>query len=100
MLFAGANAFAVTATASGAVTSIYTYGDGSVLVTGINFPTGTCSHNSGVYIEGANPALSRLLATILTAKASGLSISVNAKVDGCWYPTITADSTTYIILGS
>jgi hypothetical protein len=99
LLFASSNVVAATGSGSGTIQYVYTYGDGSVLVTGFAFPGASCNNNSGFYIESTHPHFARLMATILTAKASGQSIIVNAKIDNCWYPTITADTSTYIVLG-
>jgi len=98
LLFSQA-ASAVIGSASGTVAYIYTYGDGSVLVTGPYFASGTCSNNGGFYIPATHPNLSRILATVVLAKASGLEVSVAAKTDSCWYPTITTDASTYVTVG-
>lgn len=99
ILILSSTALAATGGGSGTIQYVYTYGDGSVLVTGFPFPGATCSNNNGFYVEASHPNFARLLATILAAKASGQSITVNAKIDNCWYPTITSDASTYIILG-
>lgn len=84
---------------SGNVQYIYTYGDGSVLVTGITFTGAGCSNNSGFWIPGTHPHLAKILANVLAAKASGMPLSVSAKIDNCWYPEITNDSASYVVVG-
>lgn len=37
---------------------------------------------------------------MLAAQASGATIAVVAKIDNCWYPEITEDTTTYVIVRS
>lgn len=95
----GAQASAVTEGATGTVQSVRTYGDGRVLVTGFSFNTTTCN-NGSFWIPGDHPKLERMLATILTAKATGATITVLAKTDCSWFPEITTDSTTYVLLNS
>lgn len=91
-------ASAATSTATGTVTYLYSYGDGRILVSGFIFPNATCMNNGAFWIEGNHPSFARLLATILTAKATGAQVQVTAKSDTCWYPEITADASTYIIV--
>jgi hypothetical protein len=93
----GGYANAQTASATGTVQSIRTYGDGRVLVTGFSFPGATCN-NGSFWIPGDHPKLSAFLASLLSAKAMGLTITVVAKIDNCWFPEITNDSTTLIIV--
>ena len=94
------SASAAVGSASGTIQSLYTYGDGRILVRGLTFSTGTCSSNTGFTVAADHPNFARILATLLTARAMGLTITVVAKVDNCWYPEITTDSTTYVILES
>jgi hypothetical protein len=89
--------FAQTEGVTGTVQSVRTYGDGRVLVTGFTFNTATCS-NGSFWIPGDHPNMARLLATVLTAKASGATLTVIAKTDCSWFPEITQDSSTQIIL--
>ena len=93
-------AFSTVGTATGTIQNIYTYGDGRILVigTGFNYSTTGCSNSSGFYIPGSHPQAQRLLASLLAAKATGTSLTVTAKTDGCWYPEITTDPSTYIIV--
>lgn len=81
-------ASAVNGAATGTVGQIYTYGDGRVLVTGFAFPDATCSNNGAFYIPGDHPHLERILAVVLTARATGARLSVTATIDNCWYPEI------------
>jgi hypothetical protein len=95
----GTEALAQTEGATGTVQSVRTYGDGRVLVTGFTFSTTTCN-NGSFWIPGDHPKLDRLLATILTAQTTGATITVLAKTDCSWFPEITTDSTTYVLLNS
>src|SRR3954469_16866388 len=98
MLFSGA-ASATPVCGDGTITYIYVYGDGSVLVGGINFPSGQCQVNSAFFIPGSNPNISKLLATVLAAKAAQLPIQVSAdSTPGCWRPTIGTDTNTLIAI--
>jgi hypothetical protein len=101
LLLGSQAASALTGSASGTIQYVYTYGDGRVLITGpgLTFAGSTCSHISGFWIDGAHPHLQRILALVLTAKTSGLTLIVNAKIDNCWYPEIVNDTSTYVILG-
>jgi len=82
---------------TGNITWMYVYGDGSVLVGGINLTPAICSANNSFFIPGSNPQASRMLATLLAAKAQQLQITVNATATpGCWRPTIGTDTTTLI----
>jgi hypothetical protein len=87
-------------TSEGKITNVYTYGDGRVLVTGLMFSGATCEVNGGFWIPGNHPNLQRLLALILSAQATGATISVVAKTENCWYPEITQDPNSYVILKS
>jgi hypothetical protein len=87
-------------TSEGKIANVYTYGDGRVLVTGLSFSGATCEANGGFWIPGTHPHLQRFLGLILAAQASGATISVVAKTDNCWYPEITADPSSYVILKS
>jgi hypothetical protein len=89
-------AFATNGTATGTIQHIFTYGDGMVLMTGFNFPGATCSNNGGFVIPATHPQFSRLLAVLLSAKAAGSTIEVVAKIDTCWYPTLTETADTYL----
>lgn len=89
-------ALATTGTATGTIQRIYTYGDGSVLVTGFYFAGATCTNNSAFYIQGTHPHLARLMAVILAAKTSGATLAVTAQTNSCWYPQIGTDGSTYI----
>jgi len=86
-----------TGSASGRVRYIYTYGDGSVLVTGFTFATATCSNNTGFWIDASHPNFSRLYAIILAARATNAQLDVVAKIDNCWYPQVTSDASTYLV---
>jgi hypothetical protein len=87
-------------TSEGKITNVYTYGDGRVLVTGLTFSGATCDVNGGFWIPGTHPHLQRLLGLILSAQATGATVSVVAKTENCWYPEITADTSSYVILKS
>ena len=91
-------ALAQTEAATGTVQSVQTYGDGRVLVPGFQFTAALCNNNGSFWIPGDHPHLEKLLSTILTAKATGQQLTVVAKTDNCWYPEITQESTTYIVL--
>jgi|KBSMisStaDraftv2_1062788.scaffolds.fasta_scaffold216121_3 hypothetical protein len=98
MLFSRA-ALATSVGGSGTITYVYVYGDGSVLVGGINFPSGQCQANDAFFIPGSNPNISKLLATVLAAKAAQMPIQVNAdSTSGCWRPTIGTDTNTLIAI--
>lgn len=97
LIFVTGHALAQTEGVTGTVQSMRTYGDGRVLVTGFTFSTSTCN-NGSFWIPGDHPKLERLLATILTAKASGASLTVVAKTDNCWLPEITIDSSTFVLI--
>ena len=97
LCFSG-NAQAATAGATGTVKDIYTYGDGRILVSGFGYPNSNCNNKYGFWIPGNHPHLQRILSVILSAKATGASLTVVAKIDNCWYPEITADSSTYVIM--
>ena len=90
-------ASAVSGSATAVPQYIYTYGDGRVLVTGFSFTNTTCSNNGGFWIPGNHPYLSRYLALVISAKATGKQLQVVAKTDNCWYPEITTDTNSYII---
>lgn len=92
-----ATAFGATGSATGTIQYIYTYGDGTVLVTGLNFSGASCTNNGGFVNPGAHPSFARLLRVVLSATAAGTTLTVIAKTDNCWYPEITADPTTYIV---
>lgn len=94
------HANAATGSAEGKISYVYTYGDGRVLVTGLSFTNQTCSNNGGFWIPPAHPHLQRLLALVLSAQASGATITVVAKTDNCWYPEITQDTYSYVIVKS
>lgn len=84
---------------NGTITYVYVYGDGSVLVGGINFASGQCQANDAFFIPGSNPNLAKLLATLLAAKTAQLPISVTAdSAPGCWRPTIGTDTNTMITI--
>lgn len=87
-------------TATGTIASVYTYGDGRVLVLGLAFSGATCTNNGGFWIPPAHPHLQRMLALILSAQASGATITAVAKTDSCWYPEITQDTNSYVIVQS
>jgi hypothetical protein len=91
-------ASAATGTAAGTIVHVYTYGDGRVLVTGLSFSNNYCSNNGGFWVDGAHPHLQRILALVLSAQASGATVTVTAKTDNCWYPEITQDPSTYVIV--
>lgn len=91
---------ATTGTAEGKITNVYTYGDGRVLVLGLTFGGTSCTTDGGFWIPWDHPALPRMLALILSAQASGATISVVAKTDNCWYPEITRDTNSYVIVKS
>jgi hypothetical protein len=102
LLLGSQAASALTGSASSTVQYVYTYGDGRVLVTGpgFTFAGATCQNSGGgFWIDGAHPHLQRILALVLTAKTSGLTLIVNAKIDNCWYPEIVNDASTYVIIG-
>ena len=93
-------AYAQTGASQGKITNVYTYGDGRVLVLGLTFAGETCSNDGGFWIPPSHPQLPRLLALVLSAQASGATIEVVAKTDNCWYPEITQDTSSYVIVKS
>lgn len=93
-------ASATTGAAEGKILYVYTYGDGRVLATGLSFASHSCSNNGGFWIPPDHPQIQKLLALILAAQASGATVIVNAKTDNCWYPEITQDTLTYVIVKS
>lgn len=97
LIFMTGHVQAQTDAVTAQIQSVRTYGDGRVLVTGFTFSGVTCN-NGSFWIPGDHPSLARLLATILAAKASGATITVVAKTDCTWFPEITQDSSTVIIL--
>ena len=97
-LCASQASFAVLGTAVGNVNYVYVYGDGRVLVNGFTFSGATCTQNGSFWIDGDHPHIARILALVLSAKASGTQLTVSAKIDNCWYPQITADSTTFVVM--
>lgn len=99
LAFVCGESFAQTEGATGIVQSVRTYGDGKVLVTGFSFSTATCN-NGSFTIPGDHPHLSKLLSMVLTAKTTGVPITVVAKTDCSWFPEITPDGTTYVFIGS
>lgn len=94
--FIAAPTMAAIGSSQGTVQQTWTYGNGMMLVGGFNFSGATCSNNGGFVIPATHPQFSRLMAVILAAKASGAVLTVVAKIDNCWYPEITTDSSTYI----
>lgn len=97
LLLVSATASALTA--QGTVQYIYTYGDGTILVTGFNFSGAPCGNNGGFFIAGSHPNRSQILAQVLAAKAQGTTVEVAAHAaTGCWYPQITTDSSTYVVV--
>jgi hypothetical protein len=96
LLLVSATASALTA--QGTVQYVYTYGDGTILVTGFNFSGAPCGNNGGFFIAGSHPNRSQILAQVLAAKAQGTTLEVAAHVaTGCWYPQITTDASTYVV---
>jgi hypothetical protein len=94
--FASATAYA--ATGEGTVQDVYQYGGGSVVVTGLYFTNSSCTNNHGFLIEGNHPNFSRLLAVVLTARALGARVRVEASGANCWYPTISFDNNHYVLM--
>lgn len=92
--------YAATGSVTGVINKVVVYGDGKVLVTGTGlvFSGASCSNIGGFYIPGDHPNMQRLLSQILTAKAMGSELDVVAKTDNCWYPEITQNNSTYIVL--
>jgi hypothetical protein len=96
LLLVSATASALTA--QGTVQYVYTYGDGSILVTGFTFSGAPCGNNGGFFIAGTHPNRSQILAQVLAAKAQGTTLEISAFVAaGCWYPQITLESSTYVV---
>jgi hypothetical protein len=84
-------------TGQGTVQDIYMYGNGGFVVTGVQF-TNTSCHTHGFVVNGTHSHAAKLLSIVLTARAIGAVLSVNAKTDGCdgWYPEVTETNTQYI----
>lgn len=97
LALASTSAVAEIGSAQGTIQHVYTYGDGRILVSGFNFSGASCTNNGGFVVYGSHPHFARLLSVVLSAKATGTTLAVTAKTDNCWYPEITADSTTYIV---
>jgi hypothetical protein len=96
LLLVSATASALTA--QGTVQYVYTYGDGTILVTGFNFSGAPCTNNGGFFIAGTHPNRSQILAQVLAAKAQGITLEVAAQAPtGCWYPQLTTDQSTYVV---
>ena len=98
-LTASISAQAATTTATGKVSLIRHYGSGMMLVYGLTFDgqtdithcTGT---QSGLLIPNEYSKIDRLLSLILTAKATGVSVTVRGVDVGssCWAPTFVDSS--------
>jgi hypothetical protein len=97
LIFISVQALALTGSASGVIQDVRVYGDGRVLVTGFTFSGATCN-NGSFWIPGDHPNIARLLSAILAAKASGATLTVSAKIDCSWFPEITQDSSTVVIV--
>ena len=93
----GAPALAIDVNRQGVVEKVFAYGNGGIVVTGINFSTTSCLNNSFV-ISGGNLNATKLLAAIRVARATGATLVVNANVDNCngWYPEVTLGNANYI----
>ena len=96
VLCSSAPALAATGSATGTIQHVFTYGDGSMLFTGFDFPGASCGNNGGFYIPGDHPQMSRLLSVLLTARATGATVHVVATIDNCWYPYLTSGPDTYV----
>lgn len=95
----GSNAaLAATGSAQGVPQYVYTYGNGMMLVTGMSFSGATCSNNGGFVVAASHPHFSKIMALVLAARAQGAALQVVAKIDNCWYPEITEDLSTYIVM--
>lgn len=90
--------FAQTGVGQGTIQQIYMYGNGSIVVSGIQFSGIGCSNSHGFLIGSDNPNFARLLAVILSARSMGATLIVSAKTDNCWYPEVTQDSMHYVLL--
>lgn len=87
------------ATAVGTITDVWSYANGNVVVTGLNFGTTGCSNSHGFIVEYGSNGYSTIMATLLSARAMGAQIEVNASVtSGCWYPTIASGGSDYVRL--
>jgi hypothetical protein len=96
---AGASTLAQAATAQGTVQQVWIYGNGDAVITGFTFSGASCSVNNGFTLPATNPNFSKLMAVILSAKATGATLQVSAaKTTGCWYPGITPDGDSYVVL--
>lgn len=89
VLGASFSAAAKTGVATGAVDTVVIYNSGMILVTGLTFENAECTNNGGFVIPQDHPQADTLLGVIHTAKATGRAITVQAKIDGCWYPEVT-----------
>jgi hypothetical protein len=99
LVLIGGQALAQTGSATGTVQDVRIYGDGRVLVTGFTFSGATCN-NGSFWIPGDHPNLARFLSAVLAAKASGVTITVVAKIDCSWFPEIIQDSSTVVIVNT
>lgn len=97
-LSAGNGALAGTGSGQGVPQYVYTYGNGMMLVTGLTFSGATCNNNGGFVVAASHPQFSRIMALVLAARAQGAALQVVAKTDNCWYPEITEDASTYIVM--
>lgn len=93
-----AGAVAENAASTGTVQSIYTYGDGTVLVTGFHFSGASCINNGAFFLAGSHPNLPKVLALLISAKTTGATVTVVAKIDNCWYPQFMTDQTSYLVV--
>lgn len=99
LLFTASHAArAAEGTATGTIQYMYTYGNGMVLVTGFSFSPASCTNNGGFVIYHDHPHFKTILAVLMSAKATGATVSVVAKVDNCWYPEMTSSPSTYFVV--
>lgn len=93
----GTSAMATDVTATGLIDKIYQYANGTVVVTGLSWQGG--ANCPGFYIDGTNPNAGKLLAMLLAAKASSMSITVVATQCNGWHALVDhASPSNYITL--
>jgi hypothetical protein len=89
---------AATVKEQGAITEVYHYGSGMVLVLGPKVIEGSsagCNGASqGFVVPHDYPKMEQLMSIVLTAKATGSNVVVHSLdiPDSCWAPTFTNSS--------
>ncbi|MEY8198705.1 MAG: hypothetical protein RPS47_05650 [Colwellia sp.] len=99
MLTISISAQAATATATGKIELVRHYGSGMMLIYGLTFDNQTdrthCNGTqSGLLIPNEYSKIDRLLSLLLTAKATGGTVTVRGVEVGtsCWAPTFVDSS--------